>query len=321
MAERQGFQPVVLVAVEATYAVATAPDPTIKTFCNFVATEGQEEIALPHKTTFPYSLTSENYTGRNHPTVTLSGQLNDIMSFLLIGITGATSNPFVWEASGVVPVNRSFTIWQCFPATSSDPGDGITARGCVLETCTFTKNGLFVDFNAVFRAKSIDREADLAALDETKITSPASSATMAYKAPVPFLWQAVTCSLADAGYTNMESFTLAFTNEFVDDDVTYQNSATKLSDTPCFRNGQLTVTTVYDSVVDAKVFDFILSQADTYVHVISFVSANATWAITMNAQYIEPYDLPDPDKCKFRSTWNARLVGDGTAVPISIAVS
>ena len=76
MAERYGFQPVILVGKEATYAVGTT-DPTIKLFCDFVATDGDEEIAVPQKTTFPYPLNNEYYKGRSSPRVTLSGALND----------------------------------------------------------------------------------------------------------------------------------------------------------------------------------------------------------------------------------------------------
>jgi len=321
MAERQGNHQVILVGAETTYNSTTAPDPTIKLFCNFNAVEGKEEIAVPHKTTFPYDLNSEYYAGRDHPVVTLSGQLNGNMLFLLPGITGDSATPYVWEAANVAPTNKSFSIWQCFPVGSDNPGAGTAARGCTIESCTFTKNGLYVDFNAVLRAASIDREADLSTLDETKITTPAASATMSYKAPEPFLWQNLTCSLADAGYTNLESFTLTFTNEFIDDEATYQNSSVKLSDTPCFRKGTIAASTIYDSTTDAKIFDFLINNADTYVNVISFVSTAATWAFTMNCQYIEPYDLPDPGKCKFKASWNARLVGDGTTVPLSIAVS
>ena len=320
MAERHGFQPIILIGKEATYAVGTT-DPTIKLFCDFVAVDGDEEVAIPQKTTFAYPLNNENHKGRSAPKVTLSGVLNDNMSFLLTAITDTASTPFIWELTGVAPVNASYAIWQCFPASSSDPGDGVECLGCVLETITFSKSGDYIAFNAVFRAKSIDREADLNALDETAITTPASSATTAYIAPTPFLWHSVTCSLMSASITAMDDFTLTFTNEFPDDDAVWQNSQTKASDVPCFRTGQLSCTTIYDTVHDAKIFDFILGTADIYDHVISFINTNATWAFTMKGQYVEPYDLPDIAKCKYRSTWNVRLCGDADEVPLSIALS
>jgi len=320
MAERLKFQPVILIGKEASYAVGTT-DPTIKLFCSFVATEGVEDVDIPQKSTFAYKVVNENHEGRKGPVVTLSGPLTAEMVFLLTAITSDAATPFVYPLTGVAPINASYAIWQCFPAATDDAGDGTECLGCVLETVTFSKNGSVVNFNAVFRAKSIDREADLSGVDETAITTPAASANMLYIAEIPFLWQDVTCSLVSASFTKMTDLTLTFTNTYLDDDVVYQNSQVKLSDTPCMYGGNFSATTIYDSVNDAKIFDFILGTADIYDHVISFINGNATWAFTMKGQYVEPYDLPDEGMCKFVSTWNVRLCGDADEAPLSVAVS
>ena len=213
---------------------------------------------------------------------------------------------------------------HAFPAATADAGDGEIASGCVLESVTFSKNGDYVNFSAVFRTQDMLREQDLAAYDFAEVTVPASSANCLYKAPVPFLWHRVTSSLIDGSITQLDNFTLTLTNEFVDDDASFQNNQNRLQatgDPICFHKGTFSATTVYDTVFDAKIFNHINGVADTYVQVISFVNGNKTWAFTMNTQYIAPYDLPDDTKCRYRSTWNCRLIGDGTAVPLSVVVS
>ncbi len=311
MAERYGHQPILLIGKEASYGTEQTT-PTIKLFDNFVATDGIESITVPMKTGKMEDNVQDQREGYKDPTCTISGILTDAHVFLLTALTTDTASPFVYP---VVDTNTSYTIYRAFPESAADAGDGTKMTGCRLESLTFTTAGGVITYNAVFRAKVIDREADLAGLTLTGVTNTS------WVAQVPFDWHDFTCSLFTASVTAMDTFSLAFTNEFMDNAAIHQNAQAKASDPVCGFHGQLSGTVTYDSVSDAKVFDYLLGTADIYDDVISFINTNATWAFTMKGQYIEPYDLPDIEKCKYKSSFTKRLCGDADEVGLSVVVS
>jgi len=305
---------IVGLARETTYGTAvTTPTVLIPDMMDY--TFGNEQITLPQKTQTLAPMVNTSYEGRKVPTVTLSGVLTYSHLELLTAMFGDAATPYVIGTDDVATgaVGYSYTIIQAIPVASDDLGDGVLALGCRLETLNFTKNGAYIGYTATFKAKSID----------DNVSFGAYTATTTYPELVPYLWQDVTCALMDdTPITKLNTFSLDLVNEYVDDDLSFQNSETRNSLEKCATNGTLTAEWIYDTTKDAVVYDNLLSQT-LKTDVISFVNAVATWAITTEGQYTD-YSKPDKDKCLFTGNFTKQIAGKtaATAVaPISIAIT
>ena len=308
MATRYGHQPIILIGKEASYG-AEQKISTWKIFDNFSCSDNIQTLNYPQKTLAREAKKSETHSGYKNPTVTISGIVTDHHDFLIKGWTGDDATPHV-----MADTTSSYTIYHAFPAAEDDAGDGTKCLGCVLESIEFGTDGGFITYTANFRAKSIDREADLSTVDDATVTN------FSFVERVPFKFVDITCSLIGASTTKMDTFTLSLTKEFLDDAANNQNAEAKTADNYCKSGGSLSATYTYDITNDATVFDYLYDQTDIYDDVISFVNDNATWAITTKGQY-QTYDLPDIDRCKYKATFTKALVGDADEVALSIAVS
>jgi len=248
------------------------------------------------------------------PTVTLTGILTESHEELLTALLGDAASPYVIGTADIAAgaVGYSYTIAQCVPSATDDLGDGVVALGCRLESLNISKNGQYVGYTAVFRAKSIDDAVDLSSWTLTGITNTS------YPELVPFLFQNVTASILDtSAVTTLNTFAFDFTNEFADDDLAFQNSSTRNLDPKCGTTGVLTAEWIYDTTKDATVYDNLLSQT-VQTDVISLISTAGTWAFTTEGQYTD-YTKPDKEKCLFVSNFTKSIMGDSSNTALSIA--
>lgn len=311
MASRYGHQPIILIGKESAYGTAQTT-PTIKLFDEFTCEDGIQDVEIKQKTGKMTQVLNSHVAGYSAPKCTITGILNSSsLTFLIQALTGGTSSPYTFAAAdpGV-----SYTIYRAFPASSSDAGDGDKLTGCVLESLSFGNDSGKITYTATFRAKALDREADLSALVLTTVTDTL------WTSLVPFLWKAVTCSLLTASITAMDSFTLDFTNEFADDDAIFQNAASKSADPICGYGGEFGATITYDSVNSLKAADYILDTTDLYDDIISFINTEMTAVFTMKGRY-SSFEMPEIDKCKYKCSFKKTLCSDDDEDALSIAVS
>ena len=315
MSNVEANKTIVVMGRETTYG-EEFKTPTVKIPDLMEYTFGVAGIEVPQKTQTLEPKIKTSQAGRKSPTVTLTGILTDSHEELLVAFFGDTSSPYVWQSSDVAAgsAGHSITIVLSVPSASDDLGDGVVATGCRLESLELSKNGDYIGYTATFRAKTVDDNVDLSTYILTGITNTT------YPELVPFLWQDVTCSILDTqAETGINTFNLSLTNEFMDNDPTFQNNQLKQRDYICGSSGKLTAEWLYDTIKDAQVYDNLFSQT-TQTDVISLVNANKTWAITTEGQY-QNYTKPDKEKCLYAGSYEKALMGDSSNTAISINVS
>ena len=321
MATVEANKTLITLAREDTYGAAsgTALVPVIKLPDMMEYSFGNTQISVPQKTLTLEPKIKTSQSGRESPTVTLSGILTDThMEFLIgffgyVGTVDASTTTFVWQTSDVAAdaVGHSYTISQCIPVAADDWGDGVQALGCRLETLEISKNGEYIGYTATFRAKSINDDVSF------NTYTFGTVANTSYPELTPFLWQLVTCSLLDTkAVTKINTFGLTLTNEFMPDDSAFQNSHIKTRDYVCSSSGQLTAEWIYETDDDDQVYDNLFSQT-TNTDVITLVTSAHTWAITTEGQY-QDYSKPDKEKCLYAGNFTKALFGDGSNTALSI---
>ena len=315
MSTIQAGKTIVCLGRETTYGTAVTT-PTVKLPDMMDYTFGKEIITVPQKTQTLAPMVKTSQPGRAMPTVTLTGILTAEHEELLGAFFGATTGAYVIAAADIAAnaAGYSYTIIQAVPAASADLGDGVVALGCRLESFNISKNGQYVGYTAVFKAKSIDDQVDLSTYVPTSITDTT------YPELTPFLWQSVTCSLLDTtAVTTLNTFSLDLVNEFVDDDLSFQNSATRNSLVKCGTTGTLTAEWIYDTVKDATAYDNLVSQTLQGDSII-LTDGTAVWTILTEGQYAD-YTKPDKEKCQFVSSFTKKLMGSSAVVPITVTIT
>ena len=314
MSTIQAGKTIVCLGRETTYGTAFTT-PTVKLPDMMEYTFGKEQITVPQKTQTLAPMVKTSQAGRDMPTVTLTGVLTAEHEELLTAMFGDIASPYVIAAADIAAdaAGYSYTIIQAVPAAAT-LGDGVVATGCRLETLNFSKNGQYIGYTAVFKCVSIDDQVDLSAYVLTGITD------ITYPELVPFLWQDATASLLDeAAVTKLNTFSLDLVNEYVDDDLSFQNSATRKSLPKCGTTGTLSAEWIYDTVKDATAYDNLLSQTPQ-TDVVQITDGTAIWSIITEGQYTD-YTKPDKEKCLFVSNFTKSLLGTTAIVPITISIS
>ena len=306
---------IVCLGRETTYGTAFTT-PTIKLPDMMEYTFGKEQITIPQKTQTLAPMIKISQAGRDMPTVTISGVLTADHEELLVATFGDVASPYVIAADDIAAnaAGYSYTIIQAVPAASDDLGTGVVATGCRLETFNISKNGTYIGYSATFKAVSVDDQVSLSAYVLTGITDTT------YPELVPFLWQDTTASILDtAAVTELNTFSLDLTNEYVDDDLSFQNSATRKSLSKCGTTGTLSAEWIYDTVKDATAYDNLLSQTPQ-TDTIILLTGDKRWTIVTEGQYTD-YTKPDKEKCLFVSNFTKSLLGTTAIVPITVTVA
>jgi len=300
---------IVLVGKETAYGIAqTTPEHKFPDQMEW--DYGVSQIEIPQKTQTLEPQSNESKQGRKAPTVTLRGVLTADHEWLLKAYFNKTASAYSWQTSDG---GFSYTIMQAYPASSSDAGDGIKAVGCRMESLTINRNGEYVGYEATFRAKSVTDNSDFSTLTLTTITD------VTYPNQTPFLFQDITnVELSDIAVENLNTFSLTLTNEFADDDISFQNSQTRTTDTVCSTSGELSYTYIYTMATSESISDF---YGDTlYPDQLTLTSGINTWDITTYGQY-SAFSRPDEDKCIYTGDVTKMLMGDATYKAITITVS
>ena len=298
------------------YGVAMTT-PEQKFACNMDYSFDYNQVKIPQHTQTLEPMLNESHLGRKSGTVRLSGVLVDEMEIFLEAALLDSDSPYTIQTKSDIAEtanNYSFTIYQAYPASSSDAGDGVQAIGCRCQSLTIRKDGEYVGFEAVFKALSIDDMVDFSGLTLTTITNTT------YPSHTPFLWRAVTCDLVDSGaIADITDLNFNITNRFANDDVLFQNSQTSQIGTICGVDVKLTYRILYDTVKDATVYDNIWGAKKE--DIFSIINASATWAFTTWGQYTPEYAKPDDTECLYESDVTKECRGDSTNAALSIAVS
>jgi len=308
MAQVSKHKTVILAGRESAYGTQQTI-PTEKHACMFEYDYGVQASDVGVKTQTLMPMAMERTIGREMPTCKLSGALTDSYEWLLEAYFNNIGTPYAHQT---VDARYSYTIYQSIPASESDAGDGIMVLGARLETLNITRNGDVMNFEASFRAKSIADGVDFSALDLTTVVDTTAPEV------TPFLWQNVTASMLDAAYTNINDFGLTLTNTYADDDIIYQNSATKIQDIVCSSTGELTYQVIYDTVNDVAAAAEI--ENDLITDSISLVNDNATWNIVTYGRLANP-SRPDAEKCIYVTDNTVTLLGDSTHDAITITIA
>ena len=310
MSNLNAHKSLIVIGKETSYGTTqTTPE---KKFPDFFEYEfGVAQVSVQQKTQTLEPKVSMSYAGRKSPTVTLTGIMTDEHEIFLKAYFSKSSSNYAWQTDDN---DYSYTIAQAFPSASDNLGSGVVATGCRLQNLTINRDGDYVRYNAVFRAKTIDDQVDMSGWTLTAITNTT------YPVLTPFMWKDVTCSLLDTqALTNLNTFSLNLTNEFTDDDIAFQNSQTKTRDKVCSVSGELSFEWIYDTTADAQVYDNIFSQTLNTDN-ITLVNTNKSWAIATEGQY-KDYKRPDKDNCLYVSSVTKELRGDNSLTAISISVS
>jgi len=300
---------IVLVGKETAYGIAqTTPEHKFPDQMEW--DYGVSQIEIPQKTQTLEPQSNESRQGRKAPTVTLRGVLTADHEWLLQAYFNKTASAYSWQTSDG---GFSYTIMQAYPASSSDAGDGIKAVGCRMESLTINRNGEYVGYEATFRAKSIRDNLDFSTLTLTTITD------VTYPDQTPFLFQDITnVELSDIAVENLNTFSLTLTNEFADDDISFQNSQTRTTDTVCSTSGELSYTYIYTMATSESISDF---YGDTlYPDQLGLTDGTNNWEIATYGQY-SAFSRPDEDKCIYTGDVTKMLMGDASNTAITITVS
>lgn len=273
---------------------------------------GTEVVDIPQKTQTTIPQVNEAQKGREMPTVTLSGAFTFDHMILFTAATGCAASPYTWQTLDVASDSgeHSYTIIQARPA-ASNLGKGIVAIGCRLESLEITKNGQYIGYTANFRAKSVDYEVDLSGYPLTGITNTT------FPDAQPFMWHNTECSLLDEKEVNsLNTFTLTLNNEFMDDDIAFQNAQNRARDYICRRSGQLTAEWLYGTTDDDQVYGNEVSQTLQKENIMIGDGVHIV-TIQTEGQYRE-YTRPDKENCLYLGSFTKELMGDSDSTPLTI---
>jgi len=272
-----------------------------------ITNEAPAVVELPSKDQYIVPYNHTKYAGLKKPILRLSGVLTDTHEILLKALTGGSSSAYTIQNQNTV---NSYTIIQQFATAEAHE-----VTGCVLETITFRgEAGGFITYDATFRGGTPTRETtdtyDTQSVPDLK----------------PFLFQNMGgISLADGNITNMNSFEITFTRTFPDDKFMFQNSDVWTAAYQCGIRGQLKCSYIYDSSNDANVFNNLVKQTmvahSFYLADDVAASGYEKWLLAFSGQYIEPYSVPDPDRCIFEGNFTVDLLYDGSNEPFTATLS
>lgn len=314
MATVQRHQTLVLMGKESAYG-SYQGTPTAKFACLMDYSFDYNQVKIPQKTQTLMPHLNESHLGRKSGTVRLSGVLVDEMEIFLQAALMDTETAYVFQTTDT---NFSYSIVQAIPAASDDAGDGVVALGCRLQSLTIRKDGEYIGFEAVFRAKSIDDAVDLGAATYAVTLTGVTDTT--YPEHTPFLWRSVTCDLLDAAAVlDITDLNFNITNRFLNDDASFQNSQTRQIDKICGCDAKLTYRVIYDTTADATAYDNIWGAYKE--DIFSLINASKTWVFTTWGQYTPEYAKPDDTECLYETDVTKELRGDASYAALSIAVS
>ncbi|RKZ98984.1 MAG: hypothetical protein DRQ46_00475 [Gammaproteobacteria bacterium] len=314
MAFRQGAYPLMLIGKETAYGTEqTTPENKFADICTMQAITNSIDRAVKTQTYEPDFC--ETTAGTTGGTVSVSGTLSHGHAIFLEAFFSDDSSPHAFQVDP--NTFQSYTIYNLFnggEVSTKTNWKGDIAIGCVCESFNITgSQGGVIGYEATFRAKSIAREQDLSGLTTTTITDASKPCY------IPFKFQSVTADMLNSTVTSINSFSISLGNEFADDTVAYQNSATKLREIAVKASGELAFDVIYDAAV-ALTYNPILMATTNLDDVITLSGGSGTFIITMYGKYTS-YDIADPDKGVYVTSINKQLQANASGSAISIAVS
>ncbi len=269
----------------------------------------REAITVRAKTDTLEPRGSEMLAGRKGGTVTLRGELTYLHDIMLQGLFSKNTSPYQVQN---VKNPYSYEIHQFF----TDDKKGNVATGCVLESLNISgESSGAVNFEAVFRARTIETEVDLATGDYAAYGIIATPSAKTF-----LVGDIQSINLFDSSYSSFNTFSLALSNRFVNDNALYQNSFVKQRELLEAFSGEATFDTNYDSTNGW--FEDELISPDVAVGNIDFTMSDGThhWAVETNGK-ITGVNPADPERQIFNMSATVQLMADNTNPSVKITIS
>ena len=306
MADRFGINQEIIVLPEERYGVAVAVFAATMTKhqnLTFNYEPGVQVINTLIRNSSLVKSSCEDKAGRYMPTVTVSGDLTkQNAAWLFGGITLDSSRTTDFSIAGQT-ANYSYQFLQY--DTVTDTANIFT--GCTMANISFTRESDKWTFTATYRAKEIIRDVDLSSW-----TGEEPVAVCEEQA----LFLNTTWTSAPAGLpTSVTGFTLTLTNNFVDDDTIFLNSATKTKEVVIGTTGTLEVS--YIVTAGTELSSKILDDTASRTYNIAIAFGATTIGIGIYSKIINSTE-PDPERNRFIGNLSLEMVDNGTATPLLI---
>jgi|GEM_PF-3272273 len=267
-----------------------------------------ETLDVKIKTAVNEPRAAQKLAGRSGGTVTLSGALTPKHERLLQALFSKSVTPYEVQKTRVP---FSYEIHQHF----LDDHKGNVATGCVLESLKLEgESAGQITFEAVFRARTVTSEVDLASGDY------AAYGSVSLVPSTPFLFGNIAGVSLLGSFDQFTAFELNLANTFVDDDALYQDAFVKKAELVSSFSGSVSFTAVY--IAEAGwMEDKLMSNAVTDAAVaFCLVSDAHTWTIAAYGK-ITGVSPSDPDRQIYLFSADIDLMGDGTRKAVSISVA
>lgn len=307
MSTRCGQNPVLMMAIEGTYGTANLT-PTVKSGSKFNFQEIKDEVAIDKKTGQITTQKMESNYGNTYVDGTIEGTLTRTeFDIFLQALTNDSATPWIHSNSCTRP---GLTIIQYFDdgtiGTATDDHYNIVT-GALLTQLTLTMNpNSNITFSATIKGKAVNREVANTGANELTFTSITDASHPNY--PVA-KWGDITVSLGgSAAITAFNTGTLTLTNELCSDDILFQNNDTIINPLIMRAGGTLNASWIYDTTDDPTIYDNIQGTIQSDTITILFGTTDQYTITTLGK--IESYENPDPDRCKFISSFSKKLMGD-----------
>jgi len=308
MADRFGINQEIIVLPETTYGTAvTAFDATMTKHQNltFNYEPGVQVINTLIRNSSLVKSSCEDKAGRHMPTVTISGDLTkQNAAWLFGGITLDASQTTDFSIAGQKG-NYSYQFLQY--DTVTDTANIFT--GCTMESLSFTRESDKWTFTATYRGKEITRDVDLSGW-----TGEEPIAVCEEQA----LFLNTTCSSAKLP-TSVTGFTLTLTNNFVDDDTIFLNSATRAKEVVTGTTGTLELS--YIVTAGAEYSSKIMDDTDG-IAVMSMITTFTAGSLTIVfGGKIMNSTEPDPERNRFIGNLSLEMIKSDTVTPLVVVLA
>ena len=242
----------------------------------------------------------EDKAGRYMPTVTISGDLTkQNAAWLFGGITLDASQTTSFNIAGQ-KANYSYQFLQY--DTVTDTANIFT--GCTMESLSLTREGDKITFTATYRGKAITRDVDLKSWTGDEPVAVCEEQAL-------FL-NTTWASFPGGIPTSVTGFTLTLTNNFVDDDTIFLNSATRAKEVVTGTTGTLELSYIVTAGTEysSKILkDVSAGGVLTSLATISFTAGS----LVLTTPYMKIINStePDPERNRFIGNLSLEMVNTG----------
>ena len=306
MADRFGINQEIIVRPEETYGEPIAVfDAKMTKHQNltFNYDPGVQVINTLIRNSSLVKSSCEDKAGRYMPTVTISGDLTkQNAAWLFAGITLDSSQTTTFTIAGQ-KASYSYQFLQY--DTVTDTANIFT--GCTMESLSLTREGDKITFTATYRGKAITRDVDLKGWAGDEPVAVCEEQAL-------FLNTTWTGTIP----TSVTGFTLTLTNNFVDDDTIFLNSATRAKEVAIGTTGTLELS--YIVTAGTELSSKILDDTASRNYTMTITLGTTTIGMGIYSKIINSTE-PDPERNRFIGNLSLEMVNNGASAPLAMSIS